>query len=207
MIKALMLGVAASLAAVAIAIAPAMSQGAKSTVPVWSGCKELSTGQSKTCQTISWGTLTFKFPTSPEVGSITCKKSDAASISNTSEGGLDETVLMDFYECSSTGSSCHAPAVVAKRLPWNTALKSSGGGTATTIVDEITGIELEITCPDGPVINASGSLKPRMVNGNPLKEEFTSSTGTLASTLGAVEVTGIDKMMGFVDQERLKVKT
>ena len=45
MIKALTLGVVASLAAVAMVIAPSMSQGAKSTVPVWSGCRELSTGR------------------------------------------------------------------------------------------------------------------------------------------------------------------
>lgn len=207
MIKALTLGVVASLAAVAMVIAPSMSQGAKSTVPVWSGCRELSTGESKKCQTISWGTLTFKFPQSSEVGSITCKKSDAANIWDTNEGGVDETVLMDFYECSSTTSACHAPVVVAKKLPWNTVLKTSGSGTAATIFDEVTGVELEITCPAGPIINAGGSLKPRIVNGNPIKEEFTSSTGTLTSTLGTVEVTGIDKMMGFVNQEKVKVKT
>ncbi len=196
-----------AVASLAVISTAAPAAGAKpKPPPVWSGCKGEQFKFGGKCQTISWGTLTFQSENS-ELGSITCKKSDAGNIWNPLAEfpnhlpGLDEVVLMDFYECKS--SQCQGATVTARNLPWQTELFRVG----TAIFDRITGIELEFTCKSPAFnFNATGTLSPKMVNGNPLYEEFTAASGALASPAGKITITGHDKNMGFENQERLKVK-
>jgi hypothetical protein len=202
MFRRLTLGLVSLLAVAAFVVVPAVTQAKpKETKPaIWTGChgKE-SKGK---CQVVSWGTLTFTFlQKSTGIGTFTCKKSDAGNIWNPAKGnGLDEVVLLDFYECKS--EQCPAPvAITALKLPWQTELIRNGNA----IFDSIKGIELEFKCGGSSVI-ATGELTPKMVNNNPTYEEFTAASGLLSSPLGPVEVTGRDKMMGFENQEKIKVK-
>jgi hypothetical protein len=204
MLRKLALSFGPILAVVMLAAFPAISQAKKVTKPpTWTGCKGTGTVTNK-CQLTTWGTLTFKF-SNPELGSITCKKADGENIWNESppEGGplvgKDEVLLMAFYECSGE-RACVTPTIKALHRPWQSELFLVG----SAVHDAILGIELEITCGSLTII-ATGTLTPEVVNSKPTFEKFTPATGTLTSNLGTIEVTGIDKMMGFVNEEKIKV--
>lgn len=119
------------------------------------------------------------------------------------KSGLDEVVLIDFYECKTV--ECPTITVTAKNLPWQTELVLIGGN----VYDSIKGVELEFACAS-PAFSfiAAGNLLPKMVNGNPLYEEFPGASAPLAIAppyAGTVEVTGHDKNIGFENQEPIKV--
>jgi hypothetical protein len=191
----------------AFAVVPAVAQAKEKTKPekpaYWSGCKTKGTTD-ENCQVISWGTLTFKL--GQEVGSVTCKKSDAGNIWNpngTAANGLDEITLLAFYECKTESPACPSITITALNLPWPSELFYSGG----VPFDRINGIDLEFKCGASTITTATGSLTPKMVNGSPtVYEEFTAASGTLASSLGPVEVSGKDYNLGFEKGEKLKVK-
>jgi hypothetical protein len=204
--KTFALGIVSLLAISALMVVTGATQAAKpkeEKSPIWKGCKGELFLKGGKCQTISWGTLTFE---NAEIGNVTCKKSDAGNIWNPkevpNESGHDEVVLLDFYECTSSEERCPGVSIKALNLPWQTALFNNGTGG---VYDRIEGIELEVTCPPKPAFIEKGTLRPTMVNGNPLYENFTAAAGSLTSPYGPVTVTGKDKNQGFENQERLKV--
>jgi hypothetical protein len=196
------LGFVSLLAVAALVVVPAVTQGAKAKSaatkppkpPLWT-CGTIKPTESKKCQVITWGTLTFKFLEPPGLGSVTCKKSNAENVWNPSVGpGRDEVVLLDFYECHGT---CKLPEVKASGLPWPTELERVG----VEVRNKIKNIKLEV-CG----IPLEGELTPKMVNSSPTYEEFTSASGFLHGPGAVVEVTGRDKVMGFENQEKVTAK-
>src|SRR4029077_6818135 len=168
-------------------------------------------------QTISWGKLFFS---APNIGTVTCKKSDAGNVWNPANGrpGLDETVLFDLYECSS--STCRTPVVTASGLPWQTALEESPLGSGV-IRDRTKGMIVTIECAgieegkegkEGePIVETLvGETTPRYRNSSkagPSYEEFDAGAGALHGEGGALKITGNDYTAGFDKSEPITEST
>jgi IPT/TIG domain len=194
-----------------------VSRGNCPTVPVWGP----AIGTSKV-QTMSWGTLSFKFTHSTlfhgegeggpsEYTEITCKKSDAGNVWNAENGvGLDETVLLDFYECRGYENTARESRlcpeadveVTASELPWDSELEE----VDHVVRDRSKGMNVSLRCRGTGELDFSGELAPAVVNGNPSYEEFGVGSGTLTGTVGTLEVRGDDYFADFEDDEPIRTE-
>jgi hypothetical protein len=178
--------VAPLLAVGAFAVAPALAQAE----PYWtSNGKILKEGQVETVKTS--GALTFNVLKT----SVKCKVIDEETIENPLGGGAGTDVLKTFSltACLAKPSPCPAGTkteIIAHNLPWATTL------TGSPVRDEITGMEIEVKCSNGAVLETyTGTLTPAVGTS---RLEFGPGSGELENPLTKEKatITGNDVLKG-----------
>jgi hypothetical protein len=219
------MGLAPLLAVAAFAIAPAVAQAE----PHWYSCHEVAAGTGKytdpdctnkvkgnfeltrlpftsaKTQVISWGKLTIH---NAVLGEFTCKVIDAGNVWNVAlaSHGLEEVEVFTLYECTSAGCK-QGLEVTSEGLPWPTELIVVAGVIRVKIGTAAKPIKSRLKCAE-PVVNLlfEGQLTPRWVNNSPSFAEFGEGSGELTNPeIGALTVTGKDKILGFENQEEIQV--
>jgi hypothetical protein len=187
----------------------ATATAAQATVPHWyrceavaggtfgAGCTAAGSGFNKVLIGPSPGIAVktegeFIFKEAVNGTSVECKVLDEGRIWNPTGGTAGEDSITSIKLGCSNRNGCSAPELTPMDLPWKSILVAG-----SPIKDKISGIEIEEQCSGTLRAEFSGHLTPEFVNGKPSFAKFTSSTGTLSSTLGnAVEVTGEDEFEG-----------
>ena len=154
------------------------------------------------------GTLTFLYvaPEAKTESAFHCKVTDKEVIENPAGGGAGIDQLTEFVLSGCKGKPSPCPKrtkleVIAHMLPWATHLIPG-----PPIRDVVEGIELEVKCSDGTVLDTlTGELMPRV--GNSVLE-FDAGSGELMGPGGSkMTVAGTDKLKGPIRDRKITAES
>ena len=158
---------------------------------------------------LAWGTLTL---TNASTGAVKCKTAAGVEAENPAGGGAGKGPVAGFVAYACAAPICESAGGQAELFPEKLSWTSVLVEEAPLWREKLEGIALRVNCAaTGQSVQFHGSLKPEFVNGvligsAPSKLEFAAGSGSLQSTLGAGEVTGKWKIMGYEAQQLTQVK-
>jgi hypothetical protein len=157
---------------------------------------------------IEWGTLTLSNATT---GAFKCETAVGGDIENPTGGGAGKGVFDAFSAYDCVAPTCEAAGgkleAIPEKLEWTSVLIEEAGVPK----DKLESIALRVICAASALnVQFHGTLKAKVKNGTeigvaPSKLEFEAGSGALESTLGAGELTGKLKLMGYEGQELIGV--
>jgi FG-GAP repeat len=182
---------------------PFVQVNSGSSTPHWySNCELIPQGQQETVATS--GTLTFAYVVAEE-SEVTCTVTDQETIENPVGGGAGTDTFTQFSLSSCfipSGSRLNAPIcgagtpeVISNNLPSSLLISGSR--------DEITGIDLELKCSGGAVLETlTGTLTPTLSD-SVLTFDAGSGALTQMGYPGTTSVIGTDNLTGPPGDERI----
>ena len=154
---------------------------------------------------LAWGTLTLQ---NASTGAVKCKTVAGVQVENPSGGGAGKGTLLGVASYGCVAPACESAGgkaeMAPEKLPWSSVLIEE----AALFRDKLEGIGLRAICAAREQsVLFHGSLRPEATNGfligaAPSKLEFGAGSGSLESTVGAGELSGKMKLMGY-DAEQL----
>jgi hypothetical protein len=157
---------------------------------------------------IEWGTLTLSNATT---GAFKCETAAGGDVENPTGGGAGKGTLDAFSAYDCVAPTCEAAGgkleAIPEKLEWTSVLIEEAGVPK----DKLESIALRVICAASALnVQFHGTLKAKVKGGSeigvaPSKLEFEAGSGALESTLGAGELTGKLKLMGYEGQELIGV--